>query len=113
MILGTRKEHHCRGWCGSVERLETGAAKQTAINNRLAQQGTELKRIVNTAAPDARTKGVEIFGMFAHQESLRFPVTVLLREIVTDGRSPVVPDQRGGAESNFVANLLDPPAHIH
>ena len=66
---------------GGVERLERRAAEDAAINDRRLQQQAELGGAVNPPAPDAAAEGVEVFGMFTHQQGLRLAVAALLLEV--------------------------------
>src|SRR5690348_429067 len=51
--------------------------------------------------------------MFSHQESFRFSITVLLFQVITDCRTPEMPDKCGRAETNFMPGLLQAPAEVH
>src|ERR1041384_196345 len=99
MVFERRAEHQSQRGLGAVQRLETRAAEQAVINNRPPQQDSEFGSGVDAAAPQAATQGVEILGLLADQQRLRFTIAMLLAQIVTNGGTSKVPDKTCRAEA--------------
>ena len=82
------------------------------INHRPVDEPTEARRAVNLAAPLRGSGRPEKNQMFEAKKRFGLAVAFLLFQKSAESETPMVPDDRGRAESDDAAGLLQAPAKI-
>src|ERR1043166_4947526 len=96
-----------------IDRLEKAFAKNAVVDDGPVDEPAETRRAVNLAAPLRGTSRTEEDQMLETQERFGFAVPFLLFAKSAERESVMMPDDRGGTESNRVSGLLHAPAKIH
>ena len=95
-----------------INRLEKSFAENPVVNDRPVDEPTETRRAVNLPAPFRGAGGAEKNQVLEAEERFGLAVTFLLFAKRAQGEPPMMPDNRGGTESDGVPGLLHAPAKI-
>ena len=95
-----------------VNALEKARAENAVVNNRPREKRIHPHLRIDVAVPDGRAGRTEILEVLVAQHRLGLAVAGLLAEVGAHLEPAIMPDHRGRAEADDVAELHQAPADI-